>query len=92
MDPYLQEHINLVTAIRTNQPFNEAESVAKSTLTAIMGRMSAYSGQEVTLDQVMSSDLKLGPAELALGPSPLFQAQSPVPGKSKEQKGAADQS
>ena len=88
MDPYVQEHINLVTAIRTNQPFNEAESVAKSTLTAIMGRISSYTGAEVTLDQVMSSDLKLGPAELVLGPSPLIQGQAPVPGKSKETKPA----
>ena len=92
MDPYVQEHIDLVTAIRTNQPFNEAESVAKSTLTAIMGRMSAYSGPEVDL----GSDDVLGPETGSCGahpgPSPLFQAQIPVPGKSKEQKGAADQS
>jgi hypothetical protein len=91
MDPYVQEHIDLVTAIRTNQPFNEAESVAKSTLTAIMGRISAYTGPETTWDQMMSSDLKLGPTEFALGPVPGITAQVQIPGKSKEVKGGPEE-
>ena len=91
MDPYVQEHIDLVTAIRTSQPFNEAESVAKSTLTAIMGRISAYTGPETTWDQMMSSDLKLGPTEFALGPVPGITAQVQIPGKSKEVKGGPEE-
>jgi len=91
MDPYVQEHIDLVTAIRTNQPFNEAESVAKSTLTAIMGRISAYTGPETTWDQMMSSDLRLGPTEYALGPVPAITAQVPIPGKSKEAKASPEE-
>jgi len=67
-DPYVQEHIDLVTAIRTNQPFNELENTAISTMTGIMGRISAYTGKETTWDEMMNSDLKLGPTVFAFGP------------------------
>jgi len=87
-DPYEQEHVDLVTAIRTNQPINEAEGTAKSTLAAIMGRISAYTGKEVTLEQVMSSDLKIGPKEYVLGPSELIKPEIAVPGTSKTAKPA----
>jgi predicted dehydrogenase len=68
LSPYVQEHIDLVTSIRTGKPFNEAENTAMSTLVAIMGRVSAYTGKEVTLDEIMNSDLKLGPKVFAFGP------------------------
>jgi hypothetical protein len=58
----------MVTAIRTNKPINEAENTAISTLTAIMGRISAYTGKETTYEEMMNSDLKLGPATYAFGP------------------------
>ncbi|HLO57903.1 MAG TPA: Gfo/Idh/MocA family oxidoreductase [Bacteroidales bacterium] len=68
ISPYDQEHIDLVTAIRTGKPINEAENTAMSTLVAIMGRVSAYTGKEVTMDEMMNSDLKLGPKVYAFGP------------------------
>jgi hypothetical protein len=77
--PYQQEHIDLVTAIRTNTPINEAENTAISTLTAIMGRISAYTGREVTWKEMETSDLRLGPAEYALGPVDI-ETVVPVPG------------
>jgi myo-inositol 2-dehydrogenase/D-chiro-inositol 1-dehydrogenase len=80
VSPYVQEHIDLVTAIRTNKPINEAEKTAISPLSAIMGRMSAYTGREVTWDEVMESNLKLGPETLAWGPVNMNKAV-PVPGK-----------
>ncbi|GAI75478.1 unnamed protein product, partial [marine sediment metagenome] len=64
----VQEHIDLITAIRTGEQVVQAETTAKSTLTAIMGRQSAYTGQEVTWEEMMSSDLKIGPDEIAMGP------------------------
>jgi myo-inositol 2-dehydrogenase/D-chiro-inositol 1-dehydrogenase len=82
MSPYRQEHIDLVTAIRSDKPINEAEHTAKSTLTAIMGRISAYTGKEVTWDEVMDSKMRLGPTEYALGPVPI-KAEIPVPGTAK---------
>ena len=41
---------------------------AISTMTAIMGRVSAYTGKETTWEEMMNSDLKLGPTTLAFGP------------------------
>ena len=83
--PYLQEHIHLVTSIRRNEPVNVAEFTAKSTLCAIMGRISAYTGQEVTWDEMMKSGLQLGPeggpeSVTSLGSSDLINSQVPVPG------------
>ena len=68
LDPYVQEHIDLVTAIRTGKPINEAENTAISTMTAIMGRISAYTGKETTYEEMMNSDLKLGPKVYEFGP------------------------
>lgn len=46
-NPYVQEHIDLLNSILNSQPLNEARNVAESNLTAIMGRISAYTGQMV---------------------------------------------
>ena len=68
VDPYVQEHIDLVTAIRTGKTFNELENTAISTMVAIMGRISAYTGKETTYEEMMNSDLKVGPKVFAFGP------------------------
>jgi predicted dehydrogenase len=80
ISPYDQEMINLVTAIRTNKPVNQVEELANSTLTGIMGRESAYTGKDVTWEEIMGSDLRLGPTEYNWGPVDI-QPVSPVPGK-----------
>jgi predicted dehydrogenase len=68
-DPYVQEHIDLIAAIRTGNQVVEAEETARTNLTAIMGRQSAYTGKKVTWEEMMGSDLKLGPeGEIKLGP------------------------
>jgi predicted dehydrogenase len=46
-DPYVQEHVALLRAILGEKPVSEATQVAHSTLTAIMGRVAAYTGQVV---------------------------------------------
>jgi len=68
VDPYVQEHIDLVTAIRTGKIINEGENFAASTLCGIMGRISAYTGKQVTWEEMMNSDLKLGPKVFEFGP------------------------
>jgi predicted dehydrogenase len=68
VDPYVQEHIDMVTAIRQGQVINEAENTAISTMVGIMGRISAYTGKETTYEEMMNSDLKLGPTVFAFGP------------------------
>jgi len=79
VSPYVQEHIHLVTAIRTNKPVVEAERTAVSTLTAIMGRTSAYTGQKVTWEEMMSSTERLGPTVYEMGPVDM-EFPVPVPG------------
>jgi hypothetical protein len=77
--PQVQEHIDLVTALRTGNHVNGALETAKSTLTAVMGRESAYTGLEVTWDELMKSDQRLGPTEYVMGPVDI-PAEPPVPG------------
>jgi len=76
---YDLEHVDFVTAIRNNEPINEAEHVAQSTLTAIMGRTAAYTGKVVTWDDMMDSNERLGPTDYAMGPVPM-KVEIPVPG------------
>jgi myo-inositol 2-dehydrogenase / D-chiro-inositol 1-dehydrogenase len=64
VDPYIQEHTDLIESIRASKPINELKNVAESTLTAIMGRMSAYTGKEVTWDAALNSKLNLYPENL----------------------------
>jgi predicted dehydrogenase len=73
-DPYVQEHTDLIESIRKGQPLNELKQVAESTLTAIMARMSAYTGKEVTWDFVVNKSKEdLMPAKLS------FEMSLPVP-------------
>ena len=78
VNPYVQEHTDLVASIRAGKPLNELKQVAESTLTAIMGREAAYTGQELTWDQVLNAELDLKPPHLAFGP--LEVPPVPVPG------------
>ncbi|HSE37267.1 MAG TPA: hypothetical protein VLG74_08200, partial [Blastocatellia bacterium] len=70
-DPYQQEHTDLIASIRASQPLNELKDVAESTLTAIMGRMSAYTGKVVTWEQALNSTESLVPSKLEWGPMPV---------------------
>jgi predicted dehydrogenase len=79
VSPYVQEHISLVTAIRTNKPVVEAERTAISTLTAIMGRTAAYTGQLVTWEEMMNSTVKLGPEKYEMGQVNM-EFPVPIPG------------
>jgi hypothetical protein len=80
-DPYTQEHVDLQNAILNDTPLNEAEQVAHSTLCAIMGRMAAYSGKDVTWEQAMNSTEVLMPDSVEFGARPV--APVAVPGKSR---------
>jgi predicted dehydrogenase len=62
--PYVQEHTDLIAGIRAGKPLNELKQVAESTLTAIMGRMAAYTGQEVTWDAALNSKENTMPSSL----------------------------
>ena len=85
-DPYVQEHINLVTAIRTGNIINDAVAQVNSTIVTIMGRISAYTGKDVTWEEVMNSDLYLGPKTYAFGPVAGIPETIPVIGSEPNQQ------
>ena len=61
-NPYVQEHTDLIASIRSGEVLNEGRQVAESTMCAIMGRMSAYTGKEISWDWAMNvSKLELNP-------------------------------
>ncbi len=88
-NPYQVEHDRLFASIRSGGLISDAENGAKSTLTAIMGRMATYSGDVITWEQVMNSDLQLVQDELdwETNPPTLPDASGyysiPTPGKTK---------
>lgn len=63
-DMYQREHDLLFASIRKNQPINDGKRLATSTLLAILGRMAAYTGQQVTWDEALNSKEKLYPDNL----------------------------
>ena len=83
-NPYVLEHVNLVNHIRDNKLICQAEETAISTMTAIMGRMSAYTGGQVTWDDVMGSDMNLVPEKPELKNMDMKQYAVAVPGKARE--------
>jgi len=71
-NPYVQEHTDLIASIRSGKPLNEGRRVAESTMCAIIGRMSAYTGRAINWDWAMtSSQLDLMPKKLEFGPNPV---------------------
>jgi len=63
-DMYQREHDILFASIRKAQPLNDGKRMATSTLLAMMGRMAAYTGQQITWDQALNSQEKLFPDHL----------------------------
>jgi predicted dehydrogenase len=64
VDPYVQEHTDLIESIRAGKPINELKNVAESTLAAILGRMSTYTGKVVTWEQALNTKEDLVPSRL----------------------------
>ncbi|HEY3322678.1 MAG TPA: Gfo/Idh/MocA family oxidoreductase [Planctomycetota bacterium] len=60
-DFYQVEHDLLFDAIRNDKPYNETERCVFAAASGILGRMAAESGQTVTWDQMMNSNLELAP-------------------------------
>jgi predicted dehydrogenase len=81
-DMYQQEHNELFASIRAGKPRNDGVSMAHSTLLAIMGRMAAYTGQEVTWEQALNSKENLVP-ETPSWEAPVTAPPVPMPGQSK---------
>lgn len=78
-NPYVVEHVDLIAAIRSGKRLNEARRIAESTLTAIMGRMSCYTGKTVSWEQALNSRLDLSPPSYVFGDVPVREVA--VPGR-----------
>jgi len=69
-NPYQVEHDKLFQSIRNNEVINDVEYGAKSTMTAIMGRMATYTGKKITWDQAINSKEMLVPNNLTWNSTP----------------------
>lgn len=70
-NPYQTEHDELFAAIAKGQyKFADAEFGAKSTLTAVMGRMATYSGQVIDWDKTLASGIDIMPKEYSWTATP----------------------
>lgn len=69
-NPYQVEHDRLFASIRNNEVISDAENGAKSTMTAILGRMATYSGKVVTWEDAMKSEKLLVPKDLSWDSTP----------------------
>jgi hypothetical protein len=69
--PYQAEHDELFAAVAKGEhKFWDAERAAKTTLTAIIGRLATYSGQTIAFDKALNSGLNLQPATYAVDAAP----------------------
>lgn len=86
-NPYEVEHVKLFESIRNGGVISNAENGAKSTLTAIMGRMATYSGKVIGWEEALNSDLVLVPDNMTWNsPAPVQPLADgsyviPTPGK-----------
>jgi len=77
-NPYVEEHKDLIASIRAGKPLNEGKRIAESTLTAIMGRMSCYTGRELQWSwAIKAAKLDLVPKDLQFGPLPVRPVSKP---------------
>jgi len=81
-DPCLRQHADQIAAIRAGKRLNEGRRIAESSLTSIMGRMSAYTGRALSWKWVMNaSKLDLSPPRYEFGDLPMRPVA--VPGKTE---------
>lgn len=55
------EQDEFFASIRSGKPINDGVWMAHSTMLGILGRMVAYSGQEITWEDAINSDISIGP-------------------------------
>ena len=67
-NPSVLQYKEMIDSIRNENALNEGIQIAESTLTAVMGRMSAYTGQNLEWDWVLNeSKLDLSPENMEFG-------------------------
>jgi predicted dehydrogenase len=81
-DMYQVEHDELFASIRAGKPINDGVRMAHSTMLAIMGRMAAYTGQEISWEQAMTSNEQLVPDATDLN-AQVPMPEMAIPGKTR---------
>jgi predicted dehydrogenase len=82
IDPCIKQHADQIAAIRQGKRLNEGKRIAESTMTSIMGRMSAYTGRALKWDWAMNaSKLDLSPPKYEFGDLPMRPVA--IPGKTR---------
>lgn len=86
-NPYQVEHDVLFKAIRTGEPVNNGDYMARSTMIGVMGQLSCYTGEQITWEQVNDSDFYYPPSPenchdnmeppVTLGPDGVYPVPKP---------------
>jgi len=76
-DMYQQEHDEFLASIRSGKPINNGQYMCRSTLMAIMQRMSAYTGKQITWDQALASKEDFNLPEYKWGSAPEVTVAKP---------------
>ena len=79
---YRQEHEEFFASIRSGKLIDNSERMWRSTLAGLMGRMAAYTGEEITWEQMLNSKENLFPEHLDWN-GKLAIAPMAIPGKNK---------
>ncbi len=85
----VQEHVDMIRSVQTGKPLNHAKRIAEVGLVAIMGRMSAYTGELIRWADVMTNEksphynlaCSPGPLDFEKGTITMPEEVPPVPGK-----------
>jgi predicted dehydrogenase len=93
-DPYKNEWNDLVDAVRSNTPYNEAKRGVEASLVTSMGRMAAHTGQEITFEAMLNCEHEMAPgldkltadspAPLQAGPNGRYPVPQPGIVKNRE--------
>lgn len=62
LSPYKQEHVEFFRSLREGHPFQDGQRMATSTLTTMLGQVTAYNGKRVTWEDLMASKFAFPPA------------------------------
>ena len=90
-NPYEQEHVNQSEAMRKGERLHDGWHAATSSMIAVMGRMSTYSGREITWDDAVAKGKSLFPYDVewtvntvppvVVGPDGTYEHAVAVPGE-----------
>ncbi len=81
-DPFTLEHVNWISHIRSGVPINTAEETANSSMAAIMGRDSAYTGAQVTWEEASARSHGIVIEDPVLENVDMSKYTVPIPGRS----------